>query len=226
MKTLNFIIASVDGGAASGKSSTSTGVSEKLNLLHVDTGSHYRTITHILLNAGLDPSDTDKIKNCLEQTSLTVSINNLKAVISINGKSFTNSDLKSQKVNENVAQFAALPDVRNFLKNYQRSLPDVAKINNFNGIIMEGRDIGSIIFPNADFKFFLEADEISRTNRRVKEGQSDSISNRDKIDSERKTAPLVKPQGAIVIDNSTLTLEEVIHEICGIIENQSNQQES
>ena len=128
------------------------------------------------------------------------------------------ADIRSPQVNANVSKFAAIESVREFLFNYQRSQAQVARDHaEFTGLIMEGRDIGSVIFPNADFRFFLFADEATRAARRAKDGQTDSIAERDKLDSQRKAAPLVCPEGAIRVDTGPLPLEGVVEHICGII---------
>jgi cytidylate kinase len=103
--------------------------------------------------------------------------------------------------------------VRQALFDYQRSQADVARDEGFAGLIMEGRDIGSVIFPDAEHRFFLEADEATRAARRAKEGQTDSIAERDKMDKARKNAPLICPQGATRINTGPRTLEEVIQHI-------------
>jgi len=105
------------------------------------------------------------------------------------------------------------------LFDYQRAQVSVARKEGYAGLIMEGRDIGSVIFPDADFRFFLYADEATRAARRAKEGQTDSIAERDKRDSQRKTAPLTCPEGATRVDTGPLTLEGVVEHITQIIEN-------
>ena len=113
-------------------------------------------------------------------------------------------------MNEQVSRFAAVPAVRQFLLAYQRSQAQVARAAGFNGLVMEGRDIGSVIFPDADFRFFLHADPAERARRREKEGERDAVAERDRIDSSRKTAPLACPAGATSIDSTHMTLQQVI----------------
>ena len=174
----NFQIIAVDGGAAVGKSSTSKALAERLNLMHVDTGAHYRTITYALLAAGLSP-ETANLEDRLRQLHLEPRLDGRSARLSINGQVPAEADIRSPEVNANVSKFAAIPTVRQALFDYQRAQAGVARENNFAGLIMEGRDIGSVIFPDADFRFFLEADEATRAARRAKEGQTDSIADRD-----------------------------------------------
>jgi cytidylate kinase len=119
-------------------------------------------------------------------------------------------EIRSREVNEQVSHFAAIPDVRTALLAYQRGLAEVARGRGYRGLVMEGRDIGSVIFPDADFRFFLHAHPEERARRRASEGQQDSITERDRIDSSRKTAPLACPPGAISIDTTHRTLAEVV----------------
>ena len=113
-------------------------------------------------------------------------------------------------MNAVVSNFAAIAEVREFLKNYQRSMREFAAENGFAGLIMEGRDIGSVIFPDANARIFLDADEETRAARRAAEGITDSIKKRDALDRNRKVAPLVCPEGAVRIDTSHLTKDEVV----------------
>jgi cytidylate kinase len=126
-------------------------------------------------------------------------------------------EIRSGEVNENVSHFAAIPELRTALLAYQRGQADVARAHRFRGLVMEGRDIGSVIFPDADFRFFLHAHPEERARRRASEGQQDSIALRDKIDSSRKTAPLACPPGAISIDTTFLTLPEVVEKMAAPI---------
>mgnify|MGYP005841295911 CR=1 FL=1 len=213
-----FKIIAVDGGAAVGKSSTSKGLSERLDLMHVDTGAHYRTLTYALLKAGADPAEPENTTAALAHLSLETTLEGRSAKLGINGNLPADTDIRSPEVNAAVSSFAALPPLRTFLFKYQRKQADIARAEGFAGLIMEGRDIGSVIFPDADHRFFLHADEATRTARRAKEGQTDSIAARDQMDTSRKTAPLTCPDGAIRIDTAPLTLEEVIEKISRLIQ--------
>lgn len=211
--TKEFMIITVDGGAATGKSSTSRGLAERLDCMHVDTGAHYRTLTYALLRAGADPDQPATIAEKLATLQLGTRLEGRSAKLSVNGEVPVDADIRSPQVNAAVSSFAALPLLRSFLFDYQRSQADVARTEGHQGLIMEGRDIGSVIFPDAEHRFFLHADEATRAARRAEEGQTDSVAARDKMDSSRKTAPLVCPKGAIQIDTAPLTLEEVIDKI-------------
>ncbi len=212
-----FLIIAIDGGAAAGKSSTSRGLSERFHLMHVDTGSFYRATTLKLLEAGIAPTTDYALVAGLQSLQLDTAISGNNASITINGW-VPDESIRSQKVNDNVSHYAALPELRAFLLDYQRSQVQVARDNGFNGLVMEGRDIGSVIFPDANLRLFLHADPEKRAMRRAKEGITDSIEKRDRIDSTRKAAPLQYPDGAIFLDTSELSLEEVIENVSKIVE--------
>lgn len=214
-----FKVVAIDGGAATGKSSTSSAVAERLNLMHVDTGAHYRTLTFALIAKGADTEDLETVSSILKSLTLDTKIEQRSARLRINGRLFEDAEIRSPEVNASVSKFAALQPVRNFLYDYQRNQAQVARDHEtFGGLIIEGRDIGSVIFPDADYRFFLFADEAARKARRIQEGQIDSISERDKRDSERKNAPLVCPEGAIRIDTGQLNLKEVVDYICNVVQ--------
>ena len=208
----------MDGGAASGKSSTAKAISKRLNYLYVDTGTHYRAVTFLMITKGIIPDDPEAVDACLKEIPLETKVIDQNALIYLDTHHAKESDLRSQTVNDQVSRFAALPGVRKFLLDYQRNLASVAREQNFDGLIMEGRDIGSIIFPHANFKFYLEADAQTRSKRRAMEGLKDVIEQRDRLDSARIAAPLTCPQGAIRIDTSDMSLETVIEKICAIIQ--------
>lgn len=212
-----FLIIAIDGGAASGKSSTSRGLSKRFHFLHVDTGSFYRAITYQLLQSGEKSDDEASITQTLKTFKLRTRITGRDAMMEINGWT-PGEEIRSQEINENVSPFAAIPAVRGFLLDYQRNQATVARENGFDGLIMEGRDIGSIIFPDADHRFFLQADLEARAQRRINEGQNDKIAERDRLDSKRKISPLVCPPGATLIDSTHLSLDEVVDLIAKQIE--------
>jgi cytidylate kinase len=216
--TKKFYVIAIDGGAASGKSSTAKAVASRLHLLHVDTGSHYRAITRFLLAVGVTGTSDAALSARLDRLRLSTAVEGRLAVLLIDGRPCSAEDLRSPEVNAHVSQFAGVPAVREALFNYQRSLVGVAREHGFDGIIMEGRDIGSVILPDAPFRFFLFADSQTRSARRAAEGQSDSISTRDALDSGRKTAPLLCPPGAIRVDTGKLALEAVVDFICQVLQ--------
>ena len=185
--------------------------------MHVDTGSFYRAITLKLMEAAVPSEDEAAVSDALPRITIGTSISGNTASITVDGR-IPNASIRSQAVNEKVSQYAALPKLRTFLLDYQRSQVEVARTNGFSGLIMEGRDIGSVIFPDADLRLFLFADPAKRAQRRAKEGISDSVEKRDQMDSSRKTAPLQCPKGATLLDSSDMTLEEVVEKVSSWIE--------
>lgn len=210
MTAAPFLIVAIDGGAASGKSSTSRAVSERFNLLHVDTGSFYRAVTAELLRQGVQPADLGSVRDSVTRLRLGTNVVGRSARMTIDSRPVDEGEIRSPEVNANVSKFAAIPEVRSALLAYQRGQAEVARTGGFNGLVMEGRDIGSVIFPQADFRFFLHADPEERARRRALEGQTDSIADRDRMDSQRRTAPLACPPGATAIDSTHLTLDQVV----------------
>ena len=208
----SFYLIAIDGGAGTGKSTTASILSERLNFLHVDTGSHYRSITRHLLNLGVGPEEAEKYIN-INKLILSSEIEESKSKLSLDGKSFGKDQLRSKEVNDMVSKFACLPALRNTLFNYQREQVDLAQSHNFVGLVMEGRDIGTVIFPNADLKVFLHADPSVRENRRKRDGESDEIASRDRQDKQRQVAPLKESSGSLRIDTSSLGIEEVYETI-------------
>ena len=209
MPVPNFIIIAIDGGAASGKSSSSKILADRFNLLHVDTGSFYRHITCELLRRGVAHTDLPALKAALPELKFTTRLHGRSAQMLIGGEP-ASSEIRGQNVNDHVSHYAAIPEVRHTLLGYQRGQVDVARAHGFHGLVMEGRDIGSVIFPQADFRFFLHADPAERAKRRAREGGQDSIAERDRLDSSRKASPLACPAGAIDIDTTLLPLDQVV----------------
>jgi cytidylate kinase len=209
VNTPDFIIVAIDGGAASGKSSTAGVLSERFNLLHVDTGSFYRALTAELLRRGVSPADPPAVAAALASLEFGTRVTGRRAEMEIAGR-VAGDEIRSKAVNDHVSLFAAIPGLRQALLAYQRGQTGVARRHGFRGLVMEGRDIGSVIFPDADFRFFLHADPAERARRRVAQGQQDTIHERDRIDSSRKTSPLTCPAGATAIDSTHLTQDEVV----------------
>lgn len=216
MASTPFIIIAIDGGAASGKSSTSRLLAERFNLLHVDTGSFYRHITAELLRRGVPSTDLPALHTALAGLAFSTRLNGRSAQMLIGGQP-AGDEIRDQQVNTHVSHYAAIPEVRQTLLGYQRGQVEVARTHGFRGLVMEGRDIGSVIFPAADFRFFLHADPVERAKRRAAEGRQDSIAERDRLDTSRKTSPLTCPAGAIDIDSTHLNLEQVVEKMAAAI---------
>lgn len=218
MGTSPLIIVAIDGGAASGKSSSSRILAERFNLLHVDTGSFYRHITSELLRRGVLHTDLPGLRAVLPELAFSTRLEGRSARMLIGGEP-AGDEIRSSDVNEHVAHYAAVPEVREILIGYQRGQTDVARAHGFRGLVMEGRDIGSKIFPDADFRFFLFADPVERAKRRAAEGRQDVIGKRDTIDSVRLNQ---SAQGAIAIDSTHLTLEQVVERMAALIAEKLN----
>lgn len=213
----DFITVALDGASASGKSSTAKALAKHFNFMHVDTGSHYRALTNIFLKKRLGPDQAEAIDLCLKGMAIRTQVVGQRAWIEIDGERSEEDELRSPAVNAQVSHFAALPMVRAVLLDFQRSQVDVARQHHFQGLVMEGRDIGSVVLPGADFRFFLEAASKVRARRRALQGQKDVIAHRDGIDSGRKIAPLTCPDDAIRIDTSEHSLEAVVAMACAVI---------
>lgn len=212
----SFFIVAIDGGAASGKSSTARALSERFNLLHVDTGSFYRAVTAELLRRHVAATDVAAVKAALAELRFSTRVTGRSAQMAIGGR-VAGEEIRSREVNESVSHFSAVPEVRTALLAYQRGQVEVAQAHGFAGLVMEGRDIGSVIFPQAEFRFFLHADPAERARRRANEGHQDAIAERDRLDSARKTAPLACPPGALPVDTTHATLPQVVDQLAARI---------
>jgi cytidylate kinase len=180
-----FITIAIDGVAASGKTSTALRVAEKYNFLAVSTGLHYRAIALVMFRNGVGSDDGVAVAKFLLSTTLETKIIGNSSHMVIDGKFFEDYELRTREVNDIVSQYSAVAEIRKFLFNYQRDQRNVALANSFNGIVEEGRDITSVIFPDADLKFFLEASVVERRSRRKNDSESDCVAERDEIDNAR-----------------------------------------
>ncbi len=212
----SFISIAIDGGAGSGKSTTAHNISNMFNFLNVDTGSHYRSITASLINHNISVKDALNPKN-LNKILLSSKIIKNKSQIQINGTSFSHAELRSERINLNVSRYSSISSIRSLLFKYQKSQCELAKKNKFSGIVMEGRDIGTIILPDADLKLFLFANESVRHQRRIQDGESDLIQKRDLLDSTRSIAPLSEAQNCVKIDTSKFSQSQVVTQISQLI---------
>ena len=215
------MIIAIDGPAASGKSTTAIGVAKRLGITYLDTGAMYRAVTFGLIENDIKFEDSSELDNYLKQIKLRLSETKSGVILNLDGRNIS-KEIRSSKVTENVSEVSALKNVRDSMVLIQR------KMAKKNDCILEGRDIGTVVFPNADFKFFLIADEIVRAKRRQndlkKMGEQKSIDNvtrdiikRDHKDSTRKHSPLIKSENAIIIDTSNLGINKVIDKIVNIV---------
>lgn len=217
------MIVAIDGPAASGKSTAAIGVAKALDITHLDTGSMYRAVTYGLISNQISFKDTKSIKDFLESLKLRFSNSKKGTGLILNDNNVTDF-IRSNTISENVSEVSAIKIVRDFMVKIQRQMASDTDC------ILEGRDIGTVVFPNADFKFFMTADEKSRAERRlielVRSGDRnaseldsvlDDLKVRDHKDSTRNHAPLIKAKDALVIDTTYLTINEVIDKIVNTV---------
>lgn len=195
----HFAIA-IDGPAASGKSTLARLLAKHLGLIMVNSGVMYRSITWKILQEHIDPQDTNEIVSLLEKIDIQCGRDGIMSTITINGVD-PGAALRTETINANVSIISAIPEVRKKLIDLQRGYLT------HSSIVMEGRDIGSVVFPDTPYKIYVDAAEHVRTARRGKDGEVDSIATRDAADSKRTTAPLVVAEGATILDNSDHTIE-------------------
>lgn len=200
-------IVAIDGPAASGKSTVAKQVARELGIVFVSSGEMYRAFTWWVLENNVNPSENTAVIELLDSTEFVCGEAENRSTITIDGKLLTRTELASEKVNQNVSVIAAIPEVRERLVAEQRAYAGQA------GVVMEGRDIGSVVFPDTPFKFYIDASPEVRQRRRSAEGIEDSIEKRDQIDSSRKASPLVIPEDAVVVDSSNMTAKEVVAEV-------------
>ena len=218
------LVIAIDGFSSTGKSSISKVVADTLGLIHIDTGAMYRAITLFGLRNFKDEKqeiDLSKLLQNLNEISLEFRENSGKLEIYLNGENVS-KEIRTTEVSDNVSFIAKQPEVRERLVVLQR---DIAEKQ---GVIMDGRDIGTVVLPNADYKFFLTASADERARRRFLELQSlgiettieevkQNLIERDRIDSEREISPLKQAEDAILIDNTNLNKEETIDLILSYI---------
>ena len=217
------MIVAIDGPAASGKSTAAIGVAKTLNITHLDTGSMYRAVTYGLISNQINFKDTKSITDFLESLKLRFSNSKKRTVLILNNNNVTDL-IRTNVISENVSEVSAIKIVRDFMVKIQRQMASDTDC------ILEGRDIGTVVFPNADFKFFMTADEKSRAERRLIELVSsgdrnaselnsvlDDLKVRDHKDSTRNHSPLMKAKDALVIDTTYLTINEVIDKIVNTV---------
>lgn len=212
------MVIAVDGPSGSGKSSISKESATRLGFNFLDTGAMYRSLTWFCVSNNLREEDliVEKILN--QDFELEISIDPQKEQVRVNGVEVTNI-IREDAITSQVSAFAAMPGVRRFLVTKQRELVDASD----SGIIVEGRDIGSVVLPNANFKIFITANDDVRAKRRAR--QIDSNENdvlvaqrkRDLLDSSRKVSPLVIPEGAVILDNSDLDFEQSVNKLIEIV---------
>jgi cytidylate kinase len=209
------LIVAIDGPAGSGKCTSAKLIAKKLGYLYIDTGAMYRAVTYLALeNNKID--DENGIIELARKSEIELKFKNAEVTVILNGKDVS-KEIRSAHVNEHVSDVSKISAVRRLMVEKQREMSKKS-----NGVVMEGRDIGTIVFPDADVKIFLTASLDTRADRRAKEyiekGSQvvldeikNNLSNRDKIDSNRSDSPLTKANDAISIDTTNVTIDEQVN---------------
>jgi cytidylate kinase len=199
-------IIAIDGPAASGKSSVALALARRLGFSYVNSGAMYRAVTWHVLQRSVDVHDPAAVVAAVELTKIIYELLDIQSHTMTEYHAPT-SHVRDDNVNRAVSIVSSIPRVRRILVPRMR---ECAKANN---VVMEGRDIGSVVFPETPFKFYVDASPEVRVQRRRAEGQRDEIATRDRADSSRATSPLIVAPDAEVIDTSTLTIDGVVNEI-------------
>jgi cytidylate kinase len=209
------LIVAIDGPAASGKSTVAKRVAAALGIVFVNSGAMYRAFTWWVLRNGVDPADTSAVLDLLGSTEFHCGEEEGIGTIAVGGIPMTRDELAATEVNAGVSLIAAIPEVR------ERLVAEQRRYASARGVVMEGRDIGSVVFPDTPYKFYIDASPEVREARRRAEGIDDSIAKRDRIDSSRKASPLVIPEDAVVVDSSEMGVDEVVEEVMRSIRTRS-----
>jgi cytidylate kinase len=209
------LIIAIDGPAGSGKSTSAKLLAQKLGYLYIDTGAMYRAVTYLAIENNSIGND-EKIVELARECDLELNYEDAQLSVILNSSDVT-ANIRDDDVNKYVSDVSKIKDLRKLLVQKQR---EIAKQSH--GVVMEGRDIATVVFPNADVKIFLTANLVERANRRTKEIISNgsdasvndvknNLSSRDKIDSSRDDSPLTKADDAILIDTTNTTIEEQVN---------------
>ena len=219
---MKYVSVAVDGPAGSGKSTITKLVAKSLGFNYVDTGAMYRALTYNFLSNGLDELEEEEIKELLSKTDFKVEYVDGVQYVYVNNEEVSDK-IRTAEVSKFTSLFAKSPAVRDFLIDTQRNLA------NTNNIIMDGRDIASVVLPNADVKIFLTASVEERARRRVLDFERQGIENvdfekvkedikaRDWQDENRDIAPLVKVDSATLLDTTSLTIDEVVEKMAELV---------
>lgn len=211
----------LDGPSGAGKSTVAKALAKKLGVIYVDTGALYRTVGLYVKNKGVDKNDEEKVISLLPEIKLGMEFINGEQIITLNGVNVGDT-IRTGEIAMYASRVSAIPEVRAFLLETQR------KISRENDVVMDGRDIGTVIIPDAEVKIYMTASSRARAERRYKEliakGESCTLEGvladielRDKNDSTRKTAPAVQAKDAVLLDNSELDIEGTVNKAIEII---------
>lgn len=197
----NVIVIAIDGTSASGKSTNAKLVAKALGYVYVDTGAMYRTLAWYCLSHKIDFHNARAVATACRKWKTRLECVDGKARLTVDGY-FPEKEIRTAEVSMAVSLVAAVPKVREWMKKTQRDCVQ------FGNLVMEGRDIGTNVFPETDYKYYLDAHIEERTKRREAEGVKENLAARDKHDSQRAAAPLMIALGAKVINNSNMTSEQ------------------
>jgi len=216
------IVVAIDGTSGSGKSSTSRGVADRLGLRYLDTGAMYRAITWWMLRHGVDVHDPAAVAARCAEPRIETGTDPLAPTITVDGEDVAGA-IREPDVNAAVSPVSAVPEVRARMVAMQQAA--IEEASQGAGMVVEGRDIGSVVWPEAPVKVYLSADASARATRRAaEEGGSDvgateqSLLARDEIDSGRAVSPLVMADGAVHIDTTAYSLDEVIAQVVALVD--------
>ena len=201
-------VIAIDGPAASGKSSVAQELARRLGFVYVNSGAMYRAMTWLVLERGISAEDATAIEHLAASARIVCELRNRDSLMLIDGVN-PEPFLREDRVNDNVSLVSSVPRVREILVDHLR------RYAASNDLVMEGRDIGSVVFPKTPFKFYIDASPDIRLRRREAQGQRDRITARDEADSSRRASPLIIAEDAHVIDSSNLTIDGVVGEIVG-----------
>jgi len=208
--TSNYAIA-IDGPAASGKSTVARKLAQRLGLIMINTGAMYRAIAWVTIQKKISEADSSAVIAMLDEIELTCGVRDGGSIILIDGVD-PGDALRVDDVNSRVSAIAAIPEVRSLLVAKQREYLKLGSL------VMEGRDIGSVVFADSPYKLYIDASEEVRLARRSSEGLADVVSERDAQDSNRKASPLIVAEGATVIDSSDMTIDEVVEAALALLQ--------
>jgi len=218
------IIIAIDGPSGVGKSTVSKKVAERLGLIYIDTGAMYRSVALSLKNSSVSPSDLVNVESHLLSLTIEFKRNNHANLVFLNGLDVS-TEIRTKEISELSSKVSSIASVREYARRLQQEMGESG------GVVMEGRDIGTVIFPDAEVKIFLTASNEVRAKRRLgdyKDGNATldevmkELSERDKRDEDRELAPLRKAKDAIEIDTGDMTIEEVVEKIIEIADNIRN----
>jgi len=217
-KTSQPIVIAIDGTSASGKSTNSKLVANALGFVHVDTGAMYRTLAWYCIQQKVDATNPKAVAAACRRWKTSLKCADGHVQLLVDGY-YPAREIRTSEVSAAVPHVAAVPKVRDWMKKTQRECIQ------FGNLVMEGRDIGTNVFPETDFKYFLDAHLEERSRRRAAEGVQENLAARDQRDSQRAAAPLMIALGAKVINNSKMTSDETSGLIIADIKKRLNQRE-